>query len=169
MLAKSFFASALLATSALAAPTISNCAPAELEKRADWQEGKREAHIFVDGKSMDTLPSYHSSLLHKHHSRRLLHQRLGSALDCQHHRPNGIGSMINLKNPPVSERVVDTSKGLKFSFKGEPARIEAQDVLTFRYNDREWNSVDCYKYTYEHNLATDSQKTKHNWWCQSDC
>lgn len=51
MFAKSFFASALLATGALAAPTISNSAPAELEKRADWQEGKCENHIFVDGTS----------------------------------------------------------------------------------------------------------------------
>lgn len=51
MFAKSFFASALLATGTLAAPAVSQSTSAELDKRAEWQAGKCEAHVFVDGKS----------------------------------------------------------------------------------------------------------------------
>jgi hypothetical protein len=50
MFAKAAILSVLFAGSALAAPT-SSPRPNELERRADWQEGKCEAHIYLNSKS----------------------------------------------------------------------------------------------------------------------
>lgn len=47
MFAKAAILSALFAGSALAAPT-SSPRPIELERRADWQTGKCEAHIALN-------------------------------------------------------------------------------------------------------------------------
>ena len=56
MFAKAAVLSALFAGSALAAPT-SSPRPTELERRADWQTGKCEAHIALNSKTHMSSPS----------------------------------------------------------------------------------------------------------------
>jgi hypothetical protein len=55
MFAKAAILSAIFASSALAAPT-SSPRPSELERRADWQTGKCEAHIALNSKPTSLHP-----------------------------------------------------------------------------------------------------------------
>lgn len=178
MFAKSFFASALLATGALAAPTVSQPTPAEIDKRAEWKTGKCEAHIFVESKKpqcqqKETKAQVANNLHPPVPTISIFNGATSDNLywkvDIIDNPGANIGKWGVVLNPLEKDRKISTSKGHEFSIRGQPFHGSSQDRLTLNYDSQEWNGNDCFNYIYKSPDFGTGYKTQHSWWCQFDC
>ncbi|KAM0719637.1 hypothetical protein Q7P37_003768 [Cladosporium fusiforme] len=154
MLAQSFLASALLACGALAAPTSSLAAAVDapstanaVEKRADWQEGKCQAHINVH------IPKLH-----------FFGHDLYWTVDMIDTAGTQIGHW-EAKNALEKDRTISTIKDHEFYIRGQPDTNESADHLTLYYGSQIWNSKDCYRYE----RKEETLSYYHDYYCQFDC
>ncbi len=141
--------SALLAAGALATPTTPPAS--QLERRADWQEGKCEAHIALNSKTKDcndysTTASNNESIASN--GLEVANPTSKWEVNIIDNPGNQIGNWGGTNPADIQ---ISTSKGHNFVIEGHPTGNfldgqSSQNALTLSYNTQKWNGLDYYRY-----------------------
>ncbi|KAI1854744.1 hypothetical protein JX266_000862 [Neoarthrinium moseri] len=150
MLAKTTLLSLAFIGGAFSAPAISE--RTDLKSRAEWQDGKCQAHIHIDASNSAASAA---ASTHKW------------AVDIINHQGAQIGHWA-ATNPAGTIKIP-----LKTEFElwigGRERFGNSHDALTLGYNTQRWNSKDCFKYTFKAAGISNGSRDEHEWYCQFDC